>query len=384
LITPNSDYRLNPRRAVYVTGVLDDEMLARLTPRILTLQHESRDPICVYINSPGGLPRSAESLLNLLRLSDQDIAEPCRIITAVTVEASSAAADLLASGDYAVAFPQSKILHHGVRPSTLESTGLLNERLRISNSIYAMQLARKSEDRFTFRFYSVRDEFASIREKKGDPNLSDYDCFVQVIQEKLSFDAKKIFDKAVKRAERYKALINSVATGGSMSGAETPLQVQAVIIKAIVEFEVSGANSAETQDFRVGGMRRLVDDFYLLNEYLTGNTNQRLEEWCKTIGRLFLNAEQQAEIDGIDDEAERLKRLIEVNKPILQPMLSFFIALCHALQEGENELTATDAFWLGLVDEVIGDDQWNLRLLYEFEDDKEEEAERNEEPSEAA
>jgi len=247
-----------------------------------------------------------------------------------------------------------------------------------------MQLARKSEDRFTFRFYSVRDEFASIREKKGDPNLSDYDCFVQVIQEKLSFDAKKIFDKAVKRAERYKALINSVATGGSMSGAETPLQVQAVIIKAIVEFEVSGANSAETQDFRVGGMRRLVDDFYLLNEYLTGNTNQRLEEWCKTIGRLFLNAEQQAEIDGIDDEAERLKRLIEVNKPILQPMLSFFIALCHALQEGENELTATDAFWLGLVDEVIGDDQWNLRLLYEFEDDKEEEAERNEEPSEAA
>ena len=79
---------------------------------------------------------------------------------------------------------------------------------------------------------------------------------------------------------------------------------------------------------------------------------------------------------GLTDEVERLKKLLEINKPILQPMLSFFIALCHALQEGENELTATDAYWLGLVDEVIGDDDlWNLRLLYEFEDDEEDKPE---------
>jgi ATP-dependent protease ClpP protease subunit len=380
LINPNSDYRLNPKRAIYVTGTLDDEMVARLTPRILTLQNESRDPICVYINSPGGFPRCAEALLNLLRLSNQDIADPCRIITAVTVQAASAAADLLASGDYAIAFPKSTILHHGIRqssgtPSTLESTGRLNEILRINNSLYAMQLAQKSDDRFTFRFYSVRDEFASLREKNGNPNLSDYECFVQVIEEKLSPDAKKIFGKAVKRAERYKALISSVAGGSGWNEAESPLQVQAVIIKAIVDFEVGGADGTETPDFRIGGMRRLADDFYLLNEYLTGNTNQKLDAWCTTLGRMFLSPEQQAEIDGIANEADRLKRLVEINKPILQPMLSFFIALCHALQEGENELTATDAYWLGLVDEVVGDDNlWNLRLLYEFEDDSEEKA----------
>jgi len=372
-----------------VTGNLDDDMVARLTPKILALQNQSRDPICVYINSPGGFPRCAESLLNLLRLSNQDIAEPCRIITAVTVQAASAAADLLASGDYAIAFPNSTILHHGVRqltgaPSTLESTGRLNEMLRISNSVYAMQLAKKSEDRFTFRFYSVRDEFAGIREKKGDPTLSDYDCFVSVIQEKLSSDAKLIFDKALKRAERYKALISTVANGSGWGEATNPLQVQAVIIKAIVDFEVSGTNSAETQDFRIGGIRRLVDDFYLLYEYLTGNSDQRLEEWCRTTGRLFLSAEQQIEIDGITDDDERLRKLVEINKPILQPMLSFFIALCHALQEGENEQTATDAYWLGLVDEVVGNDLWNLRLLFEFQiDPPEQEAEPNGENSEA-
>lgn len=49
--------------------------------------------------------------------------------------------------------------------------------------------------------------------------------------------------------------------------------------------------------------------------------------------------------------------------------------MCHALQEGENELSATDAYWLGLVDEVVGEELWNLRLLYEFEEDKEDNAE---------
>jgi len=382
LITPNVDYRLNPRRAVYVTGPLNDETVARLTPRILALQSESREPICVYINSPGGFPRCAEALLNLLRLSNQDIVEPCRIITAVTVQASSAAADLLASGDYAIAFPQAKILHHGVRqspgdPSTLESTGRLNEQLRISNSMYAMELARKSEDRFRFRFYSVRDEFAAVRQKSGKPDMSDYECLVAVIKEKLSPDAKKIFNKAVNRAERYKDLISSVANESGLADAKTTVEIQAIIIKNIVDFEVNGTNINDAQDFRIGGMRRLVDDFYLLNEYLTGNSNQKLDEWCKTLGMLFLTPEQQTEIDNITDEDERMKKLVEVNKPILQPMLSFFTALCDALQEGENELTASDAYWLGLVDEVVGEDLWNLRLLHEFNIDPPKEAEHD-------
>ena len=34
---------------------------------------------------------------------------------------------------------------------------------------------------------------------------------------------------------------------------------------------------------------------------------------------------------------------------------SFFVALCHALYEGENELTAMDAVWLGLVDTIRAD-----------------------------
>ena len=53
---------------------------------------------------------------------------------------------------------------------------------------------------------------------------------------------------------------------------------------------------------------------------------------------------------------------------LLQPLSSFFAALCHALQQGENELTAEDAYWLGLIDEVVGKDE--LLCLRHFEENK--------------
>ncbi len=254
---------------------------------------------------------------------------------------------------------------------------MLNELLRLSNDMYAMKLAQKIENRFTFRYFSVREEFPALREKKASPEMSDYDCFIEIIGEKLSTDAKKILEKAIKRNDRYRALIKSVLSkNAECEEAQNSIQLQAIIIKAIIEFEV---NDGSTTDFRMGGMRRLMDDFYLLNEYLSGNTSQRLDEWCKSFGRLFLSKEQDEEVNSITDGEEQLKKLVDVGRPILQPMLSFFVALCHALQEGENELTAIDAYWLGLVDEVVGEDLWTIRLMEEFEPDAENKREESEE-----
>src|SRR5580698_11665671 len=113
-------------------------------------------------------------------------------------------------------------------------------------------------------------------------------------------------------------------------------------------------------------MGRLVDDFFLLNEYMANNNSERLKGWCTSFGKWTLPKEQMAEIDAIDDKDKQLEKLIESVRPILQPVWSFFVALCHALQEGENELTAIDAYWLGLVDEVIGEELWNVRDLEEY------------------
>jgi hypothetical protein len=60
---------------------------------------------------------------------------------------------------------------------------------------------------------------------------------------------------------------------------------------------------------------------------------------------------------ALPDEESKDAALFAKVLPPLQPLWSFFMALCHALQEDENELTAVDAYWLGLVDEVMGEEK---------------------------
>jgi Clp protease len=102
VLISDQDFRPNPSRAVFVTGNIDQNLIDRLTPRIVSLQNQSRDPISVYIDSRGGIVASADLLLSLLTASNQDSAPPCRVITVVTSRASSAAATCLRWGNFAL------------------------------------------------------------------------------------------------------------------------------------------------------------------------------------------------------------------------------------------------------------------------------------------
>ena len=94
MIVPDPNFRPNPARAIFVLGLIDQPLIERLTPQIVTLCSQNREPITVYIDSRGGSVASAESILRLLQSTDQDGASPCRLITVVTGHAASAAADL--------------------------------------------------------------------------------------------------------------------------------------------------------------------------------------------------------------------------------------------------------------------------------------------------
>lgn len=314
-----------------------------------------------------------ETILRLLKLSDQDSSGPCHIITTVTTRAASAAADLLSSGDYAVAYPHSAIMYHGMRtqessPLTVESTSVLTNILRRSNDIYAVELARKIDDRFSFRFLFARSEFASVRDKHTNQQLSDLACFIEFIDDRLSSEARKVWQRAKDRHARYSDLFDTVLKKvkgdiGKMSTA----QMEAAAIKAIAEFEVKANKNNPSWSFRGGGIERLTDDFFLFNEFLSGFGGERLQRWSANWGKYVIPPEVVKEIEAVTDDKERSKKLHETVAPLLAPLTSFFAAFCHALQEGENELTATDAYWLGLVDEVVGED---LLCLRHFEENK--------------
>ena len=79
-----------------------------------------------------------------------------------------------------------------------------------------------------------------------------------------------------------------------------------------------------------GELTRISDHFCFLNSYFDF---EALCEWVA--GR----AEPQT--SGTDIEAASFLQF-----------RVFFLALCRALQEGENYITVTDAMWLGLIDTV--------------------------------
>lgn len=376
MIVPSEYYRLNPTRALFVSGVIDEGLLSRLTPEILRLQSESRAPITVYIDSPGGSISALEALQRLLKASDQDSSDPCHIITAAVSYAASAAADLLSFGDYAVAFPSSTVLYHGVRtqdssPLTVERTSNVGWFLRVSNDRYAMTLARKVEERFSFRFITVRNKFHDLRSSSNRQSMSDVECFMKVVDGNLSTGGRSVWERARKRYSRYEEIFSTIIKKSRGDFARmTRAQVEGLSIKAIVDFEIKTNKQDQGWTFGRGGFQNLADDFYLLNGHLAATGDQRLRKWSVRFGKLVLPKEDVAAIDAIADQQAREEKLVDAVRPILEPLWSFFIALCHALQDGENELTAHDAYWMGLVDEVVGDSTlMTFRRFVEFHED---------------
>jgi len=379
VITKDLNYRCNPRRAVYVNGDIDQSLIDRLTPRILELQADSRDPITVYIDSPGGNPVLGGVLLDLLRASNQDGDLPCRIITVVTATAASAAADLLAFGDYSIASQKSTILFHGTRLGrfandlTVESTSILMRLLKGRNDSYAMQLARSSAGRLAFRYIIQRSFFEKFRTEHGI-GLSDLDCFSGLLSKHLSPEGHKVFEQARaqnKRSESLLTLIEKSPLGqGKELSAEEQILAEADLLRSLIDFELE-SEKADSWTFKEVGLSQLTDDFYLLLETVSRRSDEHVAELCEVWFPYFLNNRDEFAAYEKLTPTERRNWILEKIGPQLQPLWILSVAICQTLQSGENELRATDAYWLGLIDEISGGDLPSLRLLMEYSADQE-------------
>ncbi len=366
------NFRPNPQRAIYVRGTIDQSLIDLLTPPILTLQHLSREPITVYIDSRGGSTASAQLLSRLLKATDQDGSPPCWIITVATGRAASAAADLLSEGNYALLYAETIVHFHGARyfsddPLTLEAASFMAQSLKSGNDQYAFSLAKRCIARFIMRFLSLRGEFERVRQLTEGAS-DDLRCLYITIGERVSERSRGILKQALNRYGRYDQLASRVSEALRNDGRsrERLSETEAAILRAILDFELVTNSTDPSWTFEAQGLRQLQDDFLLLVDYLKPWQTQSLEYICNSWGDFFLTDSDRAELDKIPEEHRPENRLIKL-KPVLQPFWFFFVALCHVLQEGENELTAYDCYWLGLVDEVIGDNQLpSLRQLMEF------------------
>jgi ATP-dependent protease ClpP protease subunit len=369
-------YRPDPERAIYLHGEIDEALAYRLTEKIVLFASKSREPITVYIDSPGGDIFLSSALLRLLKSTDQDEAGRCRVLTVVTNYAGSAAADFLVSGDYAIAYPESFVHFHGTRTLrkdfiTVEHASGVASDLKESNKRSALALIKNTSRRFFFRYFSLRPSFASHREK--NPELgSNQAVFFSMIGEKLSPWGDRVVEKARKRWGRYQAVSDYVSKSKTFrrvfegkkgaDDSEWNKKLEAEMLRVMVTFELKKNKRDDDWTFTKQGLSQLSNDFLLLHEYIShhGDFENLFAAWKD----FLLSPEDEKELEGLGPQ-EAQQRINAKLAPEIVPLRLFLGALCHALQEEENPMMAIDAFWLGLIDEVIGEDLPTERKLFE-------------------
>jgi ATP-dependent protease ClpP protease subunit len=144
-------------RAIFIQGELDETLVSTLNSRILALRKNSKKPITIFINSPGGKIGPSKVLLGLLKTPDQ-MGRTCLINTVATGRAISAAAHLLASGDYIISYPNAYIHFHGiwtnVEEITAEQAGNLQDEMLSINKNTATDLAAAVFNRMLLNYES--------------------------------------------------------------------------------------------------------------------------------------------------------------------------------------------------------------------------------------
>jgi ATP-dependent protease ClpP protease subunit len=369
------EFRENAARAISICGMIDEALLHRLMPVINRLRGEGHAPITAYIDSRGGVTHYAEQIRQSLVAPDQD-GYVCRLITVGCNRASSAAADFLALGDYALSYPNATINCHGTRlpveDLTTEKAESLAASLRTFNEGFALRLARRAFQRMAFHFANLRQDFQTIRrlareEDPENPMETDLECFAFAIHQELSPPLKRLPAQAFSRHELLRDMRNFVfADLKEPQEDEAPATAEARVLNRLIEFELTRQDLQEWR-FSKGGLAELAADFAGLIDYMSGPHRNEMASHIRSFGPLFLkpkDLERFAERLASDPRAANrwLRRKVE---PLIEPLWFFTVSLCRLLQTGEYSLTAVDAYWLGLVDEVIGEQLPNLRLIAE-------------------
>jgi len=397
-----TDLTIDWNRCIHVDARIDDTLIKKLLPQILTLRQESNLPITVAINSLGGSIAAAETLLGLITGPHQD-KSTCKAITVSVHHAYSAAATLLASGDYSVALPNSDILFHDVRYGGMEDVTptvarVAAAQLQEANDELALKLANRIFRRLVWNYIDIRKNFENIREAyskkhekyaqiigtcgKGAVTANvDIASFATALFAKLSKSSEHFIDKTMDRLYRWGIMtkLSEAAPNYRAKGMRTPglldgsRHLFGMMRKAIAYKDGDAVWEKITPDLKI-----------FLTLLIENTAKEKLVRQADFSSMLEAATEDYKLINSINDQAhfrtatrqllrhkhiffsdEALKKLESGDEKLRETALKeamptaklfwhFCVLLCTELFNGEHLLSPEDAQLLGLVDEVGG------------------------------
>lgn len=374
--TIDTNFRADINRSVCVFGELTDELVSTLALEILRLRSLGDAPITVFINSNGGNVRCVEYIRDLLFSGVASGKRP-RIITVAVGNAGSAAATLLALGDYAITYSKASIYFHGVRYSeavdvTMESASSMAAQLESKNRATASMLAEAGTMRLAFHYARSKEDFPKIREalkKPNKPDLTDIECFASFLKANLSTKAKKIVDKAISQWLSLQKLSN-VLDQPNASG-KHGVEFEATVLKSVIEYEME-KHKGTNWILDDKGVFQIASDYLLLRDYDVGRHIRLIETLIKRFSHAFFSIEeinQFAAAAGNKPAIENLQQLaISRGTQTIKPFCYFASMIWRGLQQDENPMSSIDAYWLGAVDEVYDSKLPCLREVVESQD----------------
>jgi len=356
-------YRENHKRAIYVAGEINDELLHKLTPQINQLRCTSRAPITAYIDSVGGSIAVAERLRGLLTAPTPE-GESCRLVTVVTGLAASAAADLLTLGEYAIALPHADIIYHGTRqqtgaPITYELAIFLASRMKEENEFFAQRLATKVLTRIVFRASQFNQWLDGYRSN----DLTELDGLIGELTGRLQPQNQELLYRAQQKQATIRDLTSFVKKHlAKFKENLLPQQLEREVLNAIVKYHYQ---SEKKFSLGFGRIEEVESDFELLQDFYFGNHRENMAKIVLAFGEFFLSADDRKSFLGSTDEQFKYTLLEARAAPKLEPLWFLVISICRILQSDDFFLKAEEAYWLGLVDEVQGSGLPNVRELAE-------------------
>jgi hypothetical protein len=106
-----------------------------------------------------------------------------------------------------------------------------------------------------------------------------------------------------------------------------------------------------------------------MRDYIMGEHLYVMRDLLSTFGEDFLTEKEIEQYNTLKtSDPKKAKALLGTAAfPRLEPLWYYTVSLCRALFEGENRLTPEDAYWMGIIDEVIGTNLVGFRIVAEQE-----------------
>jgi len=408
--TLEAEFSLNWRRAIHVNQRIDDALLQQLTPVILQMKQESSEPITLGIDSLGGNVSAGEALLGLLSAPDQD-GRRVSVYTVCTNRAYSAAATLLAFGDYSVAFPHSHILYHDLRYAGMDditpAKALQTARdLERGNAALSLQLANKIRGRIIWVYISLTSSFASVRKryetfaKKYDEAFSeilpqgaqktlDVVGFSLALFSKLSHPVdEEISIRALDLLHSWMEIERIERRLSDQNGAESDDPVkwisdlvadirrrdlhEDVLPKAPGPSTDEGLDGTTRKDVRLlvevlarrlatdkslrmtdDGLDHIMEDFSFVKDINSTRHIHAVVDMMIEHSHVFFGRSIADDMKNAKDNDER-RKILDPVYPQARVFWFYIVLICRCLCRGDHLLTPGDAQLLGIVDEVLG------------------------------